>query len=174
MQRARAAAAAPPRHLPLRTTAAAAAAADNDAASASSSTSSATGRRYEVTLKMPIGVVFAQDKTVDRAPVVIESVAPGGHADAAGLRPGDVLVACSAVQLKAGKEGEFEREGYGRRPYDNFEESMIDVEGLKFETVMGALKSNNPRWGKTSVTLVVRRGGEATAAADAADADAAQ
>jgi hypothetical protein len=24
---------------------------------------------------------------------------------------------------------------------------MIDTEGLKFETVMGALKSNNERWG---------------------------
>lgn len=34
---------------------------------------------------------------------------------------------------------------------------MIDCEGLAFKTVMGALKSNNPRWGVKAVTIVVRR-----------------
>jgi hypothetical protein len=36
------------------------------------------------------------------------------------LQPGDVLSACSAITLKAGKEGRYEREGYGDRPYDNW------------------------------------------------------
>ena len=31
--------------------------------------------------------------------------------------------------LKAGKEGEFEREGYGQRPYDNFETIMFPTAG---------------------------------------------
>lgn len=115
------------------------------------------GKLYEVTLKMPIGVVFAQTQG-PRSPTVVEAVTEGGSADRAGLRAGDVLVACSAVQLKAGTEGKFEKEGYGARPYDNFETSIIDVQGLEFKTVMGALKSNNPRWGVTSVTLRIRRG----------------
>jgi hypothetical protein len=41
-----------------------------------------------------------------------------------------VLTRCSAVMLKAGKEGQYEREGYGQRPYDNWETIMFDCEGL--------------------------------------------
>jgi hypothetical protein len=50
---------------------------------------------------------------------------------------------------------------------------MIDTEGLKFNTVMSALKSNNDRWGIKTVTLVIRRvegGAEAGAPAAAAAA----
>ncbi len=56
---------------------------------------------------------------------------PGGNADKLGgrIRAGDQLVACSATVLKAGKEGEFEREGYGQRPYDNFETIMFPTAG---------------------------------------------
>jgi hypothetical protein len=47
----------------------------------------------------------------------------GGNAEKDGrVQAGDVLVKCSATLLKAGKEGEFEREGYGQRPYDNWEQ----------------------------------------------------
>jgi hypothetical protein len=45
------------------------------------------------------------------------------------LQVGDVLDQCSAVVLKAGKEGQYEREGYGQRPYDNWETVMIDCNG---------------------------------------------
>ena len=56
---------------------------------------------------------------------------PGGNADrlSGRIRAGDQLVACSATVLKAGKEGEFEREGYGQRPYDNFEKIMFPTAG---------------------------------------------
>lgn len=41
---------------------------------------------------------------------------PGGNAAKDGqVQVGDVLTKCSAVLLKAGKEGEYEREGYGQR-----------------------------------------------------------
>lgn len=46
---------------------------------------------------------------------------------------------------QAGKEGQYEREGYGQRPYDNWERIMVPCEGLKFDTVMSAMKSNNER-----------------------------
>ncbi len=34
-----------------------------------------------------------------------------------------------AVVLKAGKEGQYEAEGYGQRPYDNWEVIEFDCEG---------------------------------------------
>lgn len=45
------------------------------------------------------------------------------------LQVGDVLDQCSAIVLKAGKEGQYEKEGYGQRPYDNWETVMIDCNG---------------------------------------------
>jgi hypothetical protein len=42
---------------------------------------------------------------------------------------GDILSGCSAVTLKAGKEGRYEREGYGDRPYDNWEVRLGGGEG---------------------------------------------
>jgi len=59
----------------------------------------AAGKRYEVTLPKPAGVVFASK---EGGSVFIESVVPGGNADKAGLKAGDVLTACSAVTLKVG------------------------------------------------------------------------
>lgn len=108
-----------------------------------------------VTLRKPVGVVFAQNKT---GPVFVEELTAGGNADKSGLvQVGDVLSQCSAVVLKAGKEGQYEREGYGQRPYDNWETIMFDCENQEFKTVMSALKSNNERWGFMNVTLVFRR-----------------
>ena len=40
-----------------------------------------------------------------------------------------MLDQCSAIVLKAGKEGQYEKEGYGQRPYDNWETVMIDCNG---------------------------------------------
>ena len=42
------------------------------------------------------------------------------------MRVGDVLARCSATVLKAGKEQQYERDGYGKRPYDNFERVVFD------------------------------------------------
>lgn len=72
------------------------------------------------------------------------------------------LAACcscnrSAIVLKAGKEGLYEKQGHGARPYDNFENILFDCRGQDFKTVMSALKSNNERWGILDVTLVLQR-----------------
>ena len=58
---------------------------------------------------------------------------------------GAVAVYCAAgseqhiyyigVCLGAGKEGEYEKEGYGKRPYDNWERIMFDCRGQDFDTV---------------------------------------
>jgi hypothetical protein len=80
--------------------AAAAAAAEPAAAAASAAVpqqQQRPGKRYEVVLPKPAGVVFAQLKD---GPVFVESVVPGGNAARAGVKAGDILSACSAVTLK--------------------------------------------------------------------------
>uniref|UniRef100_A0A383W2S3 PDZ domain-containing protein n=1 Tax=Tetradesmus obliquus TaxID=3088 RepID=A0A383W2S3_TETOB len=108
-----------------------------------------------VKLRKPVGIVFAQNRN---GPVFVEEIAPGSNAEKCGeVQVGDVLDQCSAIVLKAGKEGQYEKEGYGQRPYDNWETVMIDCNGREFKTVMNALKSNNERWGINHVTLVFRK-----------------
>jgi hypothetical protein len=94
--------------------------------------------------------------------VVVEEVTDGGNASAAGVQPGDVLSEVSAVVLKNdAKSGEFEAEGYGKRPYTNWAKTQFNCEGENFNVVMNAIKSNNERWGFNSVDLVIRRPGDA-------------
>ncbi|KAG2445126.1 hypothetical protein HYH02_008992 [Chlamydomonas schloesseri] len=108
-----------------------------------------------VTIRKPLGLVFEQAK--EGGPIFVAEVTAGGNADKSGaVAVGDILSRCSAVVLKAGKEGRYENEGYGERPYDNWETIEYDCEGKEFKTVMTALKSNNERWGKMDVTLVLR------------------
>ncbi len=62
--------------------------------------------------------------------VFVEEILPGGNADKAGrIKVGDVVRKCSATVLKSGKEGSYESEGYGQRPYDNWDVIMFDCEG---------------------------------------------
>lgn len=87
----------------------------------------------------------------------MDELTAGGNAERTGIKVGDVLSEVGAVVLKAGKEGEFARKGHGSRPYDNFEKVMTNCEGAGFDTVMGAIGSNNERWGYTTVDLIIRR-----------------
>ena len=102
----------------------------------------------------------------------VEEVVPGGNAEKAGrVKVGDVVRKCSATVLKAGKEGSYESEGYGQRPYDNWDVIMFDCDGQvglvvacraatptrdtqDFDTVMAAIGSNNERWGIFDVRIV--------------------
>lgn len=54
----------------------------------------------------------------------VDEVTPGGPADRQGIQKGDVLTQCSAVVLKAGKEGAYEENGYGEVVYDNWKVSV--------------------------------------------------
>lgn len=100
---------------------------------------------------------------------------------------GDKLIRCSATVLKSGNDYVSAKEGYGDRPYDNWEVVMFDCRGEDFNTgdghammlhpqrqglsagnrcsrallaVMSALGSNNPRWGINEITIELQRGGE--------------
>lgn len=113
---------------------------------ASSESSPNQRYRYRVRVKQPLGLVLAEDAANKR--ILVDEIVAGGHADDIGaIQVGDVLTGCSGVTLKEAKlSGSFEKEGYGARPYDNWQEIWVDCQGLKYETVMAALASNNPRW----------------------------
>ena len=106
-----------------------------------------------MTIRQPLGIVLAEDAKNGR--IVVEEVVSGGNAARDGrVAVGDVLTGCQAVTLKEAKmSGSFEKEGYGARPYDNWERIWVDAVGLQYETVMSALSSNNPRWGISSIEL---------------------
>lgn len=52
------------------------------------------------------------------------------------MQVGDIVLEVSAVTLTAGKEGLYAQNGYGDRPFDNFNRSMMDCVGQDFDTVM--------------------------------------
>ncbi|EFN59382.1 hypothetical protein CHLNCDRAFT_137860 [Chlorella variabilis] len=113
----------------------------------------------KLTLRKPLGLVLAErEQPGGAAQVFVEEIVAGGNAAKDGqVQVGDVLTRCSAVLLKAGKEGEFQREGHGQRPYDNFEQVWFDCSGKKFDTVMAALGSNSERWGIFNIQLEFQR-----------------
>lgn len=111
----------------------------------------------KVTIKQPLGIILAED--VQNNCIFVEEIEPGSNAEEhGGVDVGDVLVGCSGVVLKEAKlSGSFEKEGYGQRPYDNWETIWVDARGLKYETIMSALRSNNPRWGISTITLELQK-----------------
>ncbi|KAK9827235.1 hypothetical protein WJX81_000601 [Elliptochloris bilobata] len=130
------------------------------AAGADAEAAGTAHNRFEllsVTIRKPLGLVLAEAPAGPRS-VVVESIAEGGNAAKSGIvRVGDFINRCSATVLKAGKDGEYEREGYGQRPYDNWETVMFDCKDQDFKTVLAAIGSNNERWGINKVTLELRR-----------------
>lgn len=113
-------------------------------------------QQLTLTIKKPLGLVLAEQKPSGE--VVVEEIVKGGNADATGqVHVGDVVAKTSAIVLKSGQEGSYEREGYGQRVYDNWETIEFDCEGQDFNTVMAAIGSNNERWGIKTVTLTLRR-----------------
>ncbi len=109
-----------------------------------------------LTIKKPLGLVLAERKPSGE--VFVEEIVAGGNADATGqVQVGDVVAKTSAIVLKAGKEGRYEKVGHGERLYDNWETVEFDCAGQDFATVMAAIGSNNERWGIRIVTLTLRR-----------------
>jgi PDZ domain len=99
----------------------------------------------------------AEHVEFDCCAVLVEEVTPGGNAEKAGVQPGDIIVEVSAYVLKQGMEGQYENEGYGQRPYTNWEKTMLRCEGVPFETCMNAIASNNERWGIRDCQLILLR-----------------
>ncbi|XRB07824.1 PDZ domain-containing protein [Pycnococcus provasolii] len=91
------------------------------------------------------------------ASVYVAEVVPGSNAEKMGVREGDLLVSCSAVTLKAGKEGAYAKQGHGGRPFDNFQKGVFVSANQTFDITMAAIASNNERWGFNTVDCTFAR-----------------
>eukprot|EP01025_Chloroclados_australasicus_P058873 TRINITY_DN7437_c0_g1_i2.p1 TRINITY_DN7437_c0_g1~~TRINITY_DN7437_c0_g1_i2.p1 ORF type:complete len:214 (-),score=10.24 TRINITY_DN7437_c0_g1_i2:174-752(-) len=110
---------------------------------------------YGATIKKPLGLILVEN---DKKQVFVEEVVADGNAAKDGrVKVGDIMIGCSAVVLKKGKEGQYEQEGYAARPYTNWEKVEFDCQGQDFDTVMKAISSNNERWGFNTVDLKFKR-----------------
>merc|ERR1719253_895850 len=85
---------------------------------------------YEITLEKPLGIAFIEN---DDGGVKVDYLVEGGNAEASGaIQPGDVLLATTAAM---GRDGTFERK-------------VIPSRYLDFDTIMGAIGSNAPKFNK--------------------------
>jgi hypothetical protein len=99
---------------------------------------------YEVALPKPLGIVF-EEIDVGRGLYVKDLVEGGNARDDGTVRPGDVLVGMTAVKVVGAK----------------YERRMIPARRFDFDTMAGAVASNESRWGCADVLLLLERPGEA-------------
>ena len=93
---------------------------------------------YEIELMKPLGIAFVEGEKGDakdalHGGVEVDYLVEGGSADLSGkIKPGDVLLATTACM---GRDGKFERK-------------VIPSRYLDFDTIMGAIGSNEPKFSK--------------------------
>lgn len=91
---------------------------------------------YEVSMKKPLGIVFEEIEAGKG--VYVQDLVQGGAAERQGIiQRGDVLVGITAIKVVGAK---WERRLLPARPFD-------------FDTVIGAISSNEPKWGCDDVVL---------------------
>ena len=99
---------------------------------------------YEVELPRPLGIAF--EEVVPGRAVQVDYLVDDGNAAASGvIEPGDVLYAVTAVKV------------FGAR----YERKLIPCIDLDFDTIMGAIGSNEPKWKCKGVVLQFMRPSEA-------------
>ena len=92
---------------------------------------------YEVILEKPLGIAFEEN---DDGGVVVDYLVEGGNADKDGtIKPGDVLLATTAAMSIGPK----------------FERKLIPSRYLDFDTIMGAIASNAPKYHKKRLNDVI-------------------
>lgn len=99
---------------------------------------------YEVGLAKPLGIVFEE---VDAGKgVFVQDLVEGGNAETQGvIKPGDVLVGITATKIVGAK----------------YERRLIPARNFDFDTVVGAIESNDPKWNCYNVIMMFERPGEA-------------
>lgn len=99
---------------------------------------------YEVSLRKPLGIVFEE---IDSGRgLYIQDLVPDGNASVDGtVRIGDILVGITAVKIVGAK----------------YERRLIPARNFDFDTMVGAIASNEEKWGCDDVVLMVERPGEA-------------
>ena len=100
---------------------------------------------YEISLTKPLGIVFEEIEAGNNGVYVVDLV-EGGNADRLGgkIQKGDILIALTAVKISGAK----------------WERRLIPAMEFDFDTVVGAIGSNDEKWGCTDVILQFQRPGE--------------
>jgi len=99
---------------------------------------------YEVSMTKPLGIVFEEIEA--RKGVYVQELVEGGLADIQGkIQVGDILVGVTAVKIVGAK----------------YERRLIPARKFDFDTTVGAITSNQPKWGCNDVVLMFERPGEA-------------
>ena len=99
---------------------------------------------YEVGLPKPLGIAF-EEVQPGRGVVVDYLVEDGNAAKSGVIQPGDICYAVTAVKV------------FGAR----YERKLIPAIDLNFDTIMGAIGSNQPKWKCKDVVLQMYRPGDA-------------
>lgn len=103
---------------------------------------------YEVGMTKPLGIVFEEIEAGKG--VYVQELAEGGLAERMGkIQPGDVLVGITAIKVVGAK----------------WERRLIPARNFDFDTVVGAIGSNDQKWGCQDVILMFERPSEADSAA---------
>ena len=94
-----------------------------------------------------MGIVFEEIEAGKG--VFVQDLVEGGLAERMGkIQPGDVLVGITAVKIVGAK----------------WERRLIPARGFDFDTTVGAISSNEPKWQCNDVVLMFERPGEADSA----------
>lgn len=95
---------------------------------------------YEVSMLKPLGIIF-EEVEVGKG-VYVQDLVEGGNAERMGIiQKGDVLVGVTAVKVVGAK----------------WERRLIPAKDLSFDTIVGAIGSNEPKWGCEDVVLQFMR-----------------
>lgn len=103
---------------------------------------------YEVSMTKPLGIIFEEIEAGEGV-FVQELVEDGLAANQGTIQPGDVLVGITAIKVVGAK----------------WERRLIPARKFSFDTAVGAIASNDPKWNCNDVVLMFERPGEADTAA---------
>lgn len=96
---------------------------------------------FEVALKKPCGIVFEERATANTGVEVVDLVDGGNAAASEKIAAGDVLVGVTGVICKGAK----------------YQREMCDATAMDFDTVIGAIGSNEAKWQCKDVILQFAR-----------------
>ena len=109
---------------------------------------------YTVRLPKPLGIQFEENVPGQPRGVSVAGLVPGGNAERDGrVLVGDTLVRVSAVSF--GGQSALLTLGTGQQ-YTSFQRDLIPATKLNFDTIMGAIGSNEGRYGYTDVVMELR------------------
>jgi len=99
---------------------------------------------YEVSMTKPLGIIFEEIKVGEG--VFVQDLVEGGLADRQGkIQNGDILIGVTAIKVVGAK----------------WERRMLPARKFNFDTAVGAIGSNEPKWNCYDVALMFERPSEA-------------